>query len=677
MKINDKVKSILLYDLLFLIFATSFVLLIPALLNYPPNSYNTEFETTIDAGLYYNVQGFSIVLVAFLASNIYFIQSIRKMDKYKLSADKNDAQSIKNLEKIKKDCFTMPYRIYIFHAIIPSITIIIILALTGAGLTLAFRIGLLLFAFFLVLGIIAYIFSRSICTQILQNLGNQKKFPGRFKYTFTEKIILFFLPIILSAILFSTLAGESALEREVGENTFENYKSRFSTIDTPQSFNSLEEIIDVLHKIDKLNNDDVYFVISPLNSVVEDPYLEQKIKQSTLYIDNPQETGIAEFFIKYTFNVSDNNHTYGYYVSGKQGIFMKSTLNGYPIAYGVLFRVDTNASSAILLRTALVLFFIYLFFLIYFSTNIGRQVAAVSKNMKIVADEADVDYDKKMAVVSNDELGDLVISFNKILDIEKRHNEQMAKNQEILVEQERLSSLGQLIGGIAHNLKTPIMSISGASKALDDLINEYDNSIGNPSVNEEDFHDIAKEMHEWNNKIDVYLEYMTEVINTAKGQAVSMNASMVNEFTIKELVTRIQILMKEQLMQFNCQLYLDNNVDNSITLGGEISALIQVLNNLINNAIEAYNKAPGIINLRIYDNATNVFIEVEDHAGGISNHIKDKLFKQMITTKGKDGTGLGLYMCYSTIKGKFNGDLSFESEIGKGTTFKIVLNKKE
>ena len=296
--------------------------------------------------------------------------------------------------------------------------------------------------------------------------------------------------------------------------------------------------------------------------------------------------------------------------------------------------------------------------------------------MMLVGNEKNIDYDKKMTVVSNDELGDLVISFNKILDIEKKHNEQMEKNQEILVEQERLSSLGQLIGGIAHNLKTPIMSISGASKALDDLINEYDKSIGNSQVTAEDFHDIAKDMHNWNDKIDVYLEYMTEIINTAKGQAVSMNASMVTEFTIKELITRIQILMKEQLMQFNCELNLENTSDESITIKGEISALVQVLNNLINNAIEAYSKKPGTINLRISDTQSNIIIEVEDFAGGIPPHIKDKLFKQMITTKGKDGTGLGLYMCYSTIKGKFNGDLSFTSTPDVGTTFKIVLNKK-
>ena len=53
--------------------------------------------------------------------------------------------------------------------------------------------------------------------------------------------------------------------------------------------------------------------------------------------------------------------------------------------------------------------------------------------------------------------------------------------------------------------------------------------------------------------------------------------------------------------------------------------------------------------------------------------IQDKIFKEMVTTKGKNGTGLGLYMSYSTIKGKFNGDLSFISEEGVGTKFTITI----
>ena len=47
----------------------------------------------------------------------------------------------------------------------------------------------------------------------------------------------------------------------------------------------------------------------------------------------------------------------------------------------------------------------------------------------------------------------------------------------------------------------------------------------------------------------------------------------------------------------------------------------------------------------------------------------------MVTTKGKNGTGLGLFMSYSTIRGNFNGNITFESEVGHGTTFYITLPK--
>ena len=56
--------------------------------------------------------------------------------------------------------------------------------------------------------------------------------------------------------------------------------------------------------------------------------------------------------------------------------------------------------------------------------------------------------------------------------------------------------------------------------------------------------------------------------------------------------------------------------------------------------------------------------------------VKDKLFKEMITTKGKNGTGLGLYMSYSTVRAHFSGDISVESEENQGTTFVITLPLK-
>ena len=654
--------SLLLYNILFIFVGFTFATIMPEILNYPPNSINNEFEKTIDLGLNYYVQTGMIIFLALIASNIYFILAIKKVTKYKKYIGKSDNESLSQIEKIKAKCFHYPLQIYLVHATIPNIMMIIIMALTGTSLSLTLSIGILIFSLFLVIAVLAYIFSKRVFNNILTELGSRKKYPGKFEIHFADKIILFIFPIIFTAILFSTVVSDSLLDQERGDYIFQSYLNKFN--DFEHTDTSIEELKNHLKSMQKIQPGDSSFIISK-NDIV---YVETE--------DKKFDESFYDFFRKYTYAEAYNHRTYGYYASGIQAIYFTKVIDGVEYAYGIMFEVNSTHTVALLVYSGLI-FFICILFLMYFSRDIGKQVSSISKNLMLIGNEKLVDYDKKMVVTSNDELGDLVISFNKILDLEKQHTIQMEKNQEILVEQERLSSLGQLIGGISHNLKTPIMSISGATKALDDLITEYDKSIGNKNVTEEDFHDIAKDMREWNNKIDVYLEYMTEIINTAKGQAVSMNASMVTEFTIKELVTRIQILMKEQLMQFNCELNLINNVQDDTTIGGEISALIQVLNNLINNSIEAYNKKPGKINLKINSDASNVYIEVEDFAGGIPEHIKDKLFKQMITTKGKDGTGLGLYMCYSTIKGKFNGDLTFDSEERKGTTFKITLNKKK
>ena len=107
------------------------------------------------------------------------------------------------------------------------------------------------------------------------------------------------------------------------------------------------------------------------------------------------------------------------------------------------------------------------------------------------------------------------------------------------MERERLASLGQLIGGIAHNLKTPIMSISGAAEGLSDLVKEYDSSIDDPDVNSQDHHDIAKDMNSWIVKIKDYTEYMSDIITTVKGQAVNLSNEEDISFTIEELLKRV------------------------------------------------------------------------------------------------------------------------------------------
>lgn len=252
--------------------------------------------------------------------------------------------------------------------------------------------------------------------------------------------------------------------------------------------------------------------------------------------------------------------------------------------------------------------------------------------------------------------------------------ETIKNNQDILMERERLASLGQLIGGIAHNFKTPIMSISGAAEGLTDLVKEYDSSIDDPEVNSQDHHDIAKDMNEWIVKIKEYTEYMSDIITAVKGQAVTLSETENISFDIDELVKRVDILMKHELKNALIYMNVQMKAPKTTKIHGDINSLVQVINNMISNAIQAYNgKTEQNIDLILEKSNGNLIISVKDYGCGLPQKVQDKLFKEMITTKGKNGTGLGLYMSYSTIKAHFNGNITFETEEGKGTTFNIIL----
>ncbi len=312
-------------------------------------------------------------------------------------------------------------------------------------------------------------------------------------------------------------------------------------------------------------------------------------------------------------------------------------------------------------------------------THIDKSIEKANQTNKTISFEQHFAQIKKYFRVEitpinsdNNSLGTLFLL--KDITQHKEDMETIKNNQEILMERERLASLGQLIGGIAHNLKTPIMSIAGATEGLEDLIKEYDQSIDNPQVNSQDHHDIARDMQSWIPKIRAHIEYMSDIITTVKGQAVALSNQEDISFTITELIKRVNILMKHELKNAYVYLNVLMNVDENLSLHGDVNSLVQVINNMISNAIQAYDgKRDQNIELEVNKKQNNIIISVRDFAGGLPKEVQEKLFKEMVTTKGKNGTGLGLYMSYSNIRARFGGDITFETEDGKGTVFNIII----
>lgn len=311
--------------------------------------------------------------------------------------------------------------------------------------------------------------------------------------------------------------------------------------------------------------------------------------------------------------------------------------------------------------------------------KLKKSLQTVSVSPKTVTFEAHVDsinryFNVELSSIVNKGifLGTMILF--KDITQHMRDLETIKSNQDMLIEKERFASLGQMIGGIAHNLKTPIMSISGAAEALTDLVKEYDSSIGDPEVTNEDHHDIAKDMSSWIAKIKTHTSYMSDVISAVKGQAVERTDNVSSNFTIEELIKRITILMKHELKNALIDLNVDIKVNSGFTLRGDVNSLVQVVNNLISNAIQSYNGTPNNkIDLTVEKKDDSLILSVRDYGCGMSKEVQEKLFKEMITTKGKNGTGLGLFMSYSNVKAHFNGSITFKSELNKGTTFSVIL----
>jgi two-component system, NtrC family, sensor histidine kinase HupT/HoxJ len=266
-----------------------------------------------------------------------------------------------------------------------------------------------------------------------------------------------------------------------------------------------------------------------------------------------------------------------------------------------------------------------------------------------------------------------VVILLKDITEQRKSFEMIRQTQVMLIESEHMASLGQLVGGIAHNLKTPIMSISGGLVGLSDLVDEYEEAVGDTSVTIDDHHEIAADMRVWIGKMKEYTAYMSDIITTVKGQAVQLNASTTDSFSLKELIKRVDILMNHELKRYGCRLNIQRSIDLDVEVKGDINSLVQVINNLIINSIEAYEGKEGVIEFIISMNEQLIEFEVKDYGSGMTDETKNKLFKEMITTKAKNGTGLGLYMSYSTITGRFGGKMWFESVYGMGTSFYIII----
>ena len=276
-------------------------------------------------------------------------------------------------------------------------------------------------------------------------------------------------------------------------------------------------------------------------------------------------------------------------------------------------------------------------------------------------------------LIQNEKPVGFVLIFKDITQL-KKSMRQLQDSQNRMMEQERFAFLGQMMGGLAHNLKTPIMSISGCVSAADTLVDECLASLSDPRVTPEDYREIFGEMRDWFQKIQDSTAYMSDIITAIKGQATSVSAVDDSLFTIDELLKRTTLLMRHELISAGCTLVSECKDSQNITLHGDINNLVQVLGNLVTNAIFAQKQVGGgPITLGLEQDGHQVKLYVKDTGPGISPTIRNRLFKEMVTSKGAQGSGLGLYISNAVVHGKFNGTMWCADNPGGGAIFGMTI----
>ncbi len=272
-------------------------------------------------------------------------------------------------------------------------------------------------------------------------------------------------------------------------------------------------------------------------------------------------------------------------------------------------------------------------------------------------------------LIVRDEVSGFVVTYKDVTQL-KKSMQQLQASQNRMAEQERLASLGQMIGGVAHNLKTPIMGISGCISAADALVDECEESLGDPQVTQDDYREIYQELRGWFEKVRESTAYMSDIITAIKGQAANVSVTQETTFTVDELMKRAMLLMRHELFSCGCYLEAEYEPGRTITLHGDINNLVQILNNLISNAAYAQKQTGGgPIGLGVKTEGENLLIYVRDTGPGVSPKVKSKLFREMVTSKGTQGTGLGLYISNVVVRGKFGGTMWMKDNPGGGAIF--------
>ena len=239
-------------------------------------------------------------------------------------------------------------------------------------------------------------------------------------------------------------------------------------------------------------------------------------------------------------------------------------------------------------------------------------------------------------------------------------HETNSKKDKMLEQQSKMAAMGEMMDAVAHQWKQPL-------NAMSMLVDMLDSDYNDKLVNDAYIEDLTSTAH-------TQIEHMLSTLNEFR-KFFRPSHELTTDFYLEKCIDSVQVLMKDELIIHNLILYID--IEEDLIINGRENEFKHLFINLINNSIDAFEDKEKMksrdVFIRAYKENSKTYIEFEDNAGGIPEHIIATVFKPNVTTKedGK-GTGIGLYMS-SQIVQKHQGKINiYNSKMG--AFFTIILN---
>lgn len=263
------------------------------------------------------------------------------------------------------------------------------------------------------------------------------------------------------------------------------------------------------------------------------------------------------------------------------------------------------------------------------------------------------DYKYKVNIDEKHEMRNLAVSFNEMID-------KISETQNQLYHNAKLASLGQIAAGIAHEINNPLTGVLTYSSFH---LKRIDSNNLDKKELKESLQVIVRETKRCREIIKGLLDYARQV-------------------PPKKTKNNINVVIEQSLAILENQLSINNitvdkfYLDEIPEIEADFVQLQQVFINLISNAAHAIGEKGGEIviftQLKTQDDSEYIEVKISDTGHGIPQEKINSIFDPFFSTKGQEGTGLGLSVVLGIID-EHNGKVDVESEVGKGTTFTIKL----